>query len=57
MEDKNKSIQVGMTQDDLLFIIGALIKNQVSKGVKEDKSLDLVARLSLQAIEKVDFNK
>jgi hypothetical protein len=52
-----ENITVEMTQDDLLVIIGSLIKDSVSKGVHDQKILDLVARLSLQAIDKIDFEE
>lgn len=50
-------IDIKMTQEDLLIIIGSLVKEQMSRGVKEQKILDLLSRLSLQAIDKVDFKE
>jgi hypothetical protein len=48
-----KNITVDMTSDDLLVIIGALIKLQMATGVKDERLLDLSARLSTIAIDKL----
>lgn len=46
-----EEINIKITKEDLLVITGALIKLQVLKGVKDDKMLDLSAKLMTQVLD------
>jgi hypothetical protein len=57
---KVDTINIEVTKEELLVIIGALIKLQVATGVKDEQLLKLSSKLSTQAIDLLsteDFNE